>query len=55
VSTERACAWTLGGVLTDEQFERLLEESKTTLKPYLTGGGSVEFDMPALIIRAQAY
>ena len=54
VSTERACAWTLGGVLTDEQFERLLQESQTALKPFVTEGGTVEFDMPALIIRAQA-
>jgi len=52
VSTERACAWTLGGVLTDKQFERLLKESETTLKPFVTGG-TVEFDMPSLIVRAQ--
>jgi ubiquinone/menaquinone biosynthesis C-methylase UbiE len=52
VSTERACVWTLGGVLTDEQFERLLKESETTLKPFVTGG-TVEFNMPSLIIRAQ--
>ena len=35
VSTERACVWTLGGVLTDEQFERLLKESKKTLRPFV--------------------
>jgi ubiquinone/menaquinone biosynthesis C-methylase UbiE len=52
VSIERACAWTLGGVLTDEQFERLLKESEVTLKPFVTGG-TVEFNMPSLIIRAQ--
>jgi len=53
VSTERACVWTLGGVLTDEQFERLLEESDATLKPFVIDGGSIEFNMPALIIKAQ--
>jgi ubiquinone/menaquinone biosynthesis C-methylase UbiE len=53
VSTERACVWTLGGVLNDEQFERLLNGSQTTLEPFLTDSGAVEFDMPALIIRAQ--
>lgn len=53
VSTERACVWTLGGVLTDEQFERLLEESETTLQPFLTDGGAMEFDMPSLIIKAR--
>ena len=45
--------WTLGGVLTDEQFERLLEESDATLKPFVIDGGSIEFNMPALIIKAQ--
>jgi ubiquinone/menaquinone biosynthesis C-methylase UbiE len=53
VSTERACVWTLGGVLNDEQFELLLRESKTNLKPFVIDNGSIEFDMPSLIIRAQ--
>jgi ubiquinone/menaquinone biosynthesis C-methylase UbiE len=53
VSTERACVWTLGGVLTDDQFEQLLEESEIALKPFVTGGGAIEFDMPSLIIRTQ--
>lgn len=53
VSTERACAWTLGGVLTDEQFERLREESETTLEPFVVDDGTVEFDMPSLILKAQ--
>lgn len=53
VSTERACVWTLGGVLTDQQFKRLLEESETTLSPFVIDAGAVEFDMPSLIIRAQ--
>lgn len=53
VSTERACVWTLGGVLTDEQFERLLQESETALKPFVIDSGTIEFDMPSLIIRAQ--
>lgn len=53
VSTERACVWTLGGVLTAEQFERLVKESETVLKPFTTDDGSVEFDMPSLIIRAR--
>jgi ubiquinone/menaquinone biosynthesis C-methylase UbiE len=52
VSTERACAWTLGGVLSDEQFERLLRESEIALRPFVVDGGTVEFDMPSLIIRA---
>jgi SAM-dependent methyltransferase len=53
VSTERACAWTLGGVLTDEQFAQLLKESQVVLQPFVTDGAIVEFDMPALIISAR--
>jgi SAM-dependent methyltransferase len=53
VSTERACVWTLGGVLTDVQFEQLLRQSGTVLRPFVVDGGSIEFDMPSLIIRAR--
>lgn len=53
VSIEHACVWTLGGVLDDEQFARLLEEADTTLQPYLVDGGHIEFDMPALIVTAR--
>jgi ubiquinone/menaquinone biosynthesis C-methylase UbiE len=53
VSTERACVWTLGGVLSDEQFDRLLKESKSALRPFAIDGGTIEFDMPSLIITAQ--
>jgi ubiquinone/menaquinone biosynthesis C-methylase UbiE len=53
VSTERACVWTLGGVLDDDQFARLLEEAQTVLRPFVTGGNMVEFDMPSLIITAR--
>ncbi len=53
VSTERACVWTLGGVLTNEQFERLLEESETALKPFVIDGGRIVFDMPSLIVRTR--
>jgi SAM-dependent methyltransferase len=53
VSTERACVWTLGGVLTDQQFDRLLKESESVLRPYLTDSGKIEFDMPSLIIKGR--
>jgi len=52
VSTERACVWTLGGLLDDAQFERLLSESQQALRPYLQADGLVAFDMPALLITA---
>ncbi|WP_457939300.1 class I SAM-dependent methyltransferase [Mesorhizobium sp. 10J20-29] len=53
VSTERACVWTLGGVLTDDQFERLLLESERALGPFTTDSRAIEFDMPSLIIRVK--
>ncbi len=53
MSTERACVWTLGGVLTDQQFERLLKDSEPVLRPFLNDAGNIEFDMPSLIIKAR--
>lgn len=50
VSTERACAWTLGGLLDDEQFDRLLAESHGALRPFVQPDGGVAFEMPALVI-----
>ena len=52
ISTERACVWTLGGLLDDEQFKRLLEEAERVLVPFVTAGGAVAFDMPALVVTA---
>jgi SAM-dependent methyltransferase len=53
VSTERACIWTLGGLLDDAQFVRLLHAARTTLAPFVQADGSVAFEMPALIIAAR--
>lgn len=52
VSTERACVWTLGGLLDDKQFERLLAGGEISLRPFVKTDGSIEFDMPALIVTA---
>jgi hypothetical protein len=52
VSTERACVWTLGGLLDDAQFEHLRREAETAFQPFAATDGSVAFDMPALVIRA---
>ena len=52
ISTERACVWTLGGLLDDEQFERLLREAERALAPFVKASGAVSFDMPALVITA---
>lgn len=53
VSTERACVWTLGGVLDDEQFARLMAESELALQPFVTDDNAVQFDMPSLILTAR--
>ena len=52
VATERACAWTLGGLLDNGQFDRLLEEAEESLQPFVTADGTVAFEMPALVITA---
>jgi hypothetical protein len=52
VSTERACVWTLGGLLDDAQFERLRREAQSTFLPFVDAGGMVAFAMPALLVRA---
>ncbi|MCL4182783.1 MAG: hypothetical protein KJ011_04975 [Burkholderiaceae bacterium] len=52
MSTERACAWTLGGLLDDAQFECLRREAQTVFRPFVEATGQVAFGMPALLIRA---
>lgn len=52
VSTERACVWTLGGILDDDQFKRLLAESEPALQTFVGPDGTVRFEMPALILTA---
>ncbi len=52
VATERACVWTLGGLLDDAQFDRLLGEAAESLQPFATADGTVAFAMPALVITA---
>ena len=50
VATERACVWTLGGLLDNDQFDRLREEAEESLQPFVTADGAVAFEMPALVI-----
>jgi ubiquinone/menaquinone biosynthesis C-methylase UbiE len=54
VSAERACVWTLGGLLDDAQFERLRGEARRALQPLVQADGRVAFDMPCLLIRGRA-
>ena len=53
VSAERACAWTLGGLLDDDQFRRLRAAAEESLAPFVEDDGSVAFVMPALCIVAE--
>jgi len=52
VSTERACVWTLGGLLDETQFELLRREAQRVFLPFVDAGGMVAFAMPALLIIA---
>lgn len=52
ISTERACVWTLGGLLNEAQFGRLLGAAEQALRPFVTANGNIAFDMPSLIITA---
>jgi SAM-dependent methyltransferase len=53
VATERACVWTLGGRLDDDQFARLQREAESALQPFVGADGKVMFEMPALILSAR--
>jgi ubiquinone/menaquinone biosynthesis C-methylase UbiE len=53
VSTERACVWTLGGLLDDAQFEQLSKETERALQGFVETDGTLTFAMPALIITAR--
>ena len=53
VATERACIWTLGGLLDDTQFDALRREARRVLAPFVQADGSVAFAMPALVIVAR--
>jgi ubiquinone/menaquinone biosynthesis C-methylase UbiE len=52
VSTERACIYTLGGLLDSAQFDRLLDAAEESLQPFAAADGTVTFGMPALVIVA---
>ncbi len=54
ISTERACVWTLGGMLDEAQFARLLAEAEREFQPFVVADGSVAFLMPVLMITATA-
>jgi SAM-dependent methyltransferase len=52
INTERACVWTLGGLLDEQQFARLRERARDALRAFVCRDGSVQFDCPAHIVTA---
>ena len=52
ISTERACVWTLGGLLDAHQFAQLRRRARGVLQPFIRSDGSVQFDCPAHIASA---
>lgn len=52
VSAERACVWTLGGLLDDAQFARLLAAAEADLSRFADADG-MRFEMPVLTITAR--
>jgi ubiquinone/menaquinone biosynthesis C-methylase UbiE len=53
IATERACIWTLGGMLDGGQFDRLRKAARPALAPFVTAEGRVQFELPALILEAR--
>jgi SAM-dependent methyltransferase len=53
VSAERACIWTLGGLLDEAQFETLRGAANRALHALVQPDGAVVFEMPALLIGAR--
>jgi SAM-dependent methyltransferase len=45
--------WTLAELIDDDQYQLLLREAKTDLRPYAKPSGEVVFDAPAHIVTAQ--
>ncbi|MCO5100757.1 MAG: methyltransferase domain-containing protein [Burkholderiaceae bacterium] len=54
VSTERACVWTLGGLLDEAKFALLRDEARREFRRFAGAHGKVAFSMPALLIAARA-
>ena len=52
ISTERACVWTLGGLLDEQQFGLLRRRAPDVLQPFVGRDGRVQFDCPAHIASA---
>ena len=47
ISAERACVWTLGGMLSEEQLTQLRRAAQDALQPFIRSDASVQFDCSA--------
>lgn len=54
IATERACLWTLGGLLDARQFGELRRDALSALARYVRPDGTVQFDCPGHIVTARA-
>ncbi len=52
ISTERACVWTLGGLLDADQFALLRHRAQQDLAAFAPADGGVAFDMPMHVVTA---
>ena len=50
IGAERACVWTLGGLLDEEQFRRLKLAAGQALEQFVRPHGSVVFAVPAHVV-----
>lgn len=53
IATERACIWTLGGLLDADQFALLRQRTPAALQAFVGADGAVAFDCPAHIVTAR--
>lgn len=53
IATERACIWTLGGLLDSKQFVLLRRHAAQELQQFAGAGGAVAFGCPAHIVTAK--
>ncbi len=53
VRTERACIWTLGGILDEHQFEQLERDIEESFAPFRDPSGALTFDLPALVLTTE--
>lgn len=50
ISAERACVWTLGGLLDADQFALLRRHAASDMATFVASDGSVEFDLPMHVV-----